>query len=97
MSSRGDRLAIFMAPTLGLVPGVKEWWNTSIGKYIVEFCDCIKFDIAGNDRFIRHCKCQDVHGVDDVVFWGKRRLCEVRVSELDSVRELLALFIICDG
>ena len=33
--------------------------------------------------------------MDDVVFWGDRRLCGVRLLEFDCVRELLTLHILC--
>ena len=34
----------------------------------MEVCDCVKLDVEGRGGYIRNCACNDVHGVDDVVF-----------------------------
>ena len=56
----------------------------------------MKLVVAGNVRRIRHFTVKYGHGVDDAIFWGERRLCGVKVSELDGVRELMTIFILFD-
>ena len=68
-----------------------QWQNRSR-----RVCDCVKLGFTGDSGCSRHCTFKDGHSVDDVVFRGESTLCKVRVSELDSVGELLTLYILCD-
>ena len=67
-----------------------------MAKYLAEVGDYIKLGISGDGGSIHHYTCQDIHGMDYLVFWGDIMLVEIGVPKLYGIIELIMLVFLCD-